>query len=151
MTQSTQRHAYIVVGATAPPLVILLDASASLAYLARTTIETDSTSLVQRTFGEPYTHAWPAFDHDVLVALTGIAGVPYCESVRGLAAALLLQREVPVVSGPNPFAMLLTQASLTPKGRTIEEAPQAPPVPKERKAPAKPAKHSALQSLMGAL
>lgn len=142
-------HPYIV-ATEKGAIVLLLDAQASIAYLARRTLlpEPELVALNRRTFGDAsYWQAWPAFDHDTLVALTSASVSP---AVRGLAASLLLQRDVPMARVAAPLAPLL-QASWSPTGRIVDAAASTPNIqsiaPKTKEA-AKIRK-SALATLMG--
>jgi hypothetical protein len=133
-------HPYIATGPNAVPAILTVDARVSLAYLARQCLTNpgEAAELTQRTFGDAYHCAWPAWEHDVLVRLVQQYSGIHRELVVGLAAAVLSRANIPATSVPSPFAELLQ--SRTP----VVQAPTAPT--KRAKAPQKP---SALQQLMG--
>lgn len=135
-------HPYIVTGPSAAPTVMSLAPQISLSYLALRSLCEDSVGLTARTFGEQYTHAWPAFEHDVLVALTNIDHAPNVPLVRGLAAALLLRKPVVAMQLPpmSPLQALLNRPA---NGTQVQAEPPTPPAPKkERVKP--PSKFSSL-------
>lgn len=144
-------HHYIVTGPEYAPGVLLIDPRMSLSYLACRSI-CNSAELVQlnmRTFGASITQAWPAFEHDVLVALSTAVTSYYQMELRGLASALLMRRDVPAKVSASPLHDLLkAKANLAdievPESLPVASAPELPKVAKPKKAP----KQSALQSLL---
>jgi hypothetical protein len=120
-------HSYIVTGPEAQPVVITIEERMSVSYLACRSI-TQGPELTQRTFGESFTHAWPAFEHDVLVALVqggmrSTHDIPNRSAVAGLAAAILSRKEVPTAHLGSPLATLLSA------NRSPEPVPEPEPEP----------------------
>lgn len=138
-------HSYIVTGPDAPPVVMTIEARMSVSYLACRLMLARGHDLTRRTFGEAFTHAWPAFEHDVLMFLTTATDVPHESQVRGLAAAILSRKEVPTVQAQSPLATLLASR---PGYTILKELPKPTVTELPRKPARAPKKPSALQSLL---